>query len=388
MRLPKFTTATGIWAACTCLVIALVVGFAWPRAISVQTAIVDRGEVRREIAEEGRIRIHDVYSVAAPVGGLLKRMQLHPGDTIAKGQAVAFIAPSDPSLLDSRTAEETAAAVAAARSTLTLAESEMELARSENQRTSQLFDRGYAAKAALDRSQARLKSAISVVDQRKAELKRTIAAGSKPSVRAGSGITVRSPAAGKVLRILQQSEAAVSAGTPLMEVGDPAQIEVVAEFLSQDAATMREGAPALVEKWGGAQPIAAIVATVEPYARTKVSALGVEEQRVNVVLRLAQHEPALASQLGHGFGADVRVEVFKEKSTLRVPTDALIRRIDGGWSVFTVVNGRTRLVDVAVGDGDDRFRVVTAGLTAGDRVVLFPDEALPNDSVVKISPRR
>ncbi len=384
MKLPRFTTATGIWTASAAAVVALIAWFAWPRSVSVQIVVVDRGEVRREIAEEGRIRVHDIYIVAAPVGGLLKRVLLEPGDTVTKGDAVAAIAPADPSLLDARIAEEAAAVTAAARAGLALAESDLELARIEDARTTQLFDHGYAAKAALDRTRAGLKAATSVVDQRKAELKRALAAEGKPAARARTPTTVRSPASGKVLEILQESETVVAPGTPLLEIGDPGQIEVVAEFLSQDAAIMREGAPASIEKWGGSQPIAAVVHTVEPYAKTKVSALGVEEQRVNVVLHFTRNPPIVTSQLGHGFRADVRVVVFEQKDALRVPTDALIRQSDGGWATFRVVDGRARLAKVTVGDGDDRFRVVTAGLAARDNLVLFPGDTLKDGDTVQV----
>lgn len=387
MKLPKFTPASLFWIAAAAAVVMLVAWFAWPRAISVQTAAIDRGEVRREIVEEGRIRVHDVYTVAAPVGGLLQRIQLEAGDDIAKGAIVASIAPADPSLLDARIAEEANATAAAARSALALAEADLELARSDEARTKQLFERGFAANAALDRARAGLKVATAVVGQRKAELSRALAALGKPGARARTPTAVRSPASGKILSVIQQSETVVAPGAPLLEIGDPTQIDVVAEFLSQDAALMREGAPAFIENWGGSRRIAATVETIEPYARTKVSALGVEEQRVNVVVRLGGGEPNGLPQLGHGFRVDVRVLVFEEKDALRAPTDALVRREDNGWAVFRVVGGRARLTRVAIGDGDDRFRVVTDGLSAGDSVVLFPGDTLQDGDAVRIAAR-
>ncbi len=387
MAFPKFSTAARIWIACAAAVVALVAWLAWPRAVEIQIATVDLGEVRRSIAEEGRVRVRDVYTVASPVGGLLRRIELEAGDTVSKGDTLASIAPADPNLLDARVAQEAAAAVAAARATLALAEADRELARSDEARTKQLFERGFAAQAALDRAQAGLKVATSTVAQRKAELNRALASQGKPGARARALTTVRSPATGKVLRILQESETVVPAGAPLLEIGDPAQIEIVAEFLSQDAAIMREGAPAFVENWGGGEPIAATVHTIEPYARTKVSALGVEEQRVNVIVHLAGAPSGAAARLGHGFRVDVRILVFEAQDALRAPTDALIRRSEGGWAVFRVVDSRARLTSITIGDGDDRFRVVTGGIAAGDQVVLFPGDTLRDGDAVKVSAR-
>lgn len=384
MALPKLSNAARIWLASAILVAALIGWFIWPRAVHVEIGSIDRGEVRREITEEGRVRVHDVYTVASPVGGLLKRIQLEPGDAVKKGDVLASIAPADPSLLDARIAEEATASVAAAKAALALAEADLDLARSDQARTQQLFERGFAARAALDRTQTGVRVASSVVAQRKAELGRAEAAQGKPGARARSLTTVRSPASGRVLRVLLKSETVVSAGVPLIEIGDPQQIEVVAEFLSQDAAMMSEGDDAIVEMSNSGAPIAATIHAVEPYARTKVSALGVEEQRVNVILHLLRQHPGEAPRLGHDFRVDVRVVAFAQANVLRVPTDALVRQLDGGWGVFRVVNGRARLTKVTVGDGDDRFRVATAGVTAGDRVVLFPGDTLRDGDAVQV----
>lgn len=383
MKIPMFTAATRIWTLAALIVLAVVAWFAWPRAINVQIAAIDRGEVRREISEEGRVRVHDVYAVASPVGGLLKRIQLEAGDAISKGDVLASIAPADPSLLDARITEEAAATVTAARAALTLSEADLELAKRDEARTAQLFERGFAAQAALDRARAGLKVANAAVGQRKAELNRALASQGKPGARARTLTAVRSPASGKVLRVLQESETVVAPGVPLVEIGDPAQIEVVAEFLSRDAAIMREGAPAFVENWGGGKPIAATVHTIEPYARTKVSALGVEEQRANVIVHMVDAPPNATPQLGHGFRVDVRVVVFAQKDVVRIPTDALVRRGDNGWAVFKVVDGRTRLTEVTIGDGDDRFRTMETGLAAGDKVILFPGDALRDGDAVQ-----
>ena len=219
-----------------------------------------------------------------------------------------------------------------------------------------------------------------MVSQRKADLQRALATISAPASRSKKTV-VRSPSSGRVLQIVQESETVVLPGAPLLEIGDPEKIEIVAEYLSQDAALMREGACAIVESSGG-NPIAARVKTVEPFARTKVSALGVEEQRVNVVLDL-EDAGAARARLGHGYRTDVRVVIFEQKDALRVPTDALVRNGEANWAVFRILNGRAVLTTINIGEGDDRFRVVLEGVEGGDQVVLFPGDALKDGDRVR-----
>jgi len=180
--------------------------------------------------------------------------------------------------------------------------------------------------------------------------------------------------------VLQESETIAPAGAPLIEIGDPRQIEIIAEFLSQDAVQMQAGAHALIENWGGDLPIRAHVFRIEPYGRTKISALGVEEQRVNVVLHLDQ--PETAPPLGHGYRVDVRVVLSEQPNAVRVPTPALVR--DGtGWAVFRIARGRARLTPVQVGQDGGDYRAVMQGLSEGDRVVVYPGEALEDGTRVR-----
>jgi HlyD family secretion protein len=380
LRLPHFSTASWIWLSSLAALAIAIAWLIWPRAAAVEFATIDQGEVRRELEEEGRVRIRDVFTLTAPVGGLLQRIELQVGDRVEARDVVATIAPAAPVLLDARTEKEANAAITAARSALALAEADAELARSEQERFLALFERGFASKAALDRSRTALSSANAMVNQRKADLQRAIAVVSRPA-SISRNVSVRSPSSGRVLQILQESEATVAPGAPLLEIGDPAKIEIVAEYLSQDAVLMREGACAIVQSPSGS-PMAARVEVVEPYARTKISALGVEEQRVNVVLSL-EEEAAARARLGHGYRVDVRVVLFEQKDALRAPTDALVRNGDGGWAVFRIVDGRVRLTPVSIGEGDDRFRVIQEGLSLGDRVVLFPGDALKDGDRVR-----
>lgn len=375
----KLTVAQRVWLG-ACLVVALgLVWLAWPRPMSVEAALIDRGVVRSEVVDEARTRIHDVFVVAAPVSGELQRIELEPGDPIERGQVIASILPADPALLDARVAAEANAAVAAAQAAVAAAEAELQLAQSDQRRVEALFARQFASQAALDAANATQRAARAALNARRAELTRARAAASPPS-RARRATPVVSPAAGRVLRLLQQSEAIALAGAPLIEIGDPGQIEIVAEFLSQDAVRMQAGAPAQIENWGGDTPIPARVFRIEPYARTRISALGVEEQRVNVILHLAA--PQAAPPLGHGFRVDARVVLEEQSDVLRVPTDALLRNADG-WAVFIIRGGRARLTRVTLGGGGDDYRAATFGVAEGERVVLFPGDTLADGASVR-----
>lgn len=383
--LPKFSRAQWLWIGAGGALALLLSWMLWPRAQSVEAVVIDRGAVQREITDEGRTRIHDVFVISAPVGGELRRIELEPGDEVALGQVVAQIAPADPALLDARIASETRAGVGAARSSLAAAEARAELARRDQERTAALAAEGFASQAALDSANAALRAARADVSANRAELQRAQAAAGVGGARARSVTNVRSPATGRVLRLLQESEVVVAPGSPLIELGDPRDLEIVAEFLSQDAIQLRAGARAWIENWGGETPIPGRISRIEPHAHTKISALGVEEQRVNVIVRL--EDPASAPPLGHQFRVDVRAIVSEQQDVVRVPTDALVR--DGAnWAVFRVDRGRARLTPVILGDGGEQFRAVRGGLNEGDRVVMFPGDALEDDARVRVESQR
>jgi HlyD family secretion protein len=325
-----------------------------------------------------------VFTVSAPVGGALQRIELEPGDAVAQGQIIATILPADPALLDARVAAESRAAVAAAQAALTAAQADLELEASNQARVALLYQRDFASQAALDAANAALRAARAAVRARAAEVERARAAAGRPSLPARAPTPVRAPSAGRVLRLMQESASIVAPGAPIMEIGDPNSLEIVAEFLSQDAVLINAGAAASVENWGGEQAIPARVFRVEPFGRTEVSALGVEEQRVNVIAHLDGANGDIL--LGHGFRVDLRVIVSQQEDVVRVPVDALVR--DGaGWAVFRIQGGRARLTAVDVGEGGDRFRAVRAGLAQGDRVVLFPGDTLEDGAPVRADRR-
>ncbi len=385
MKIPKPPTSVWLWAGAALILAAGLAWLAWPRAPVVTTVTVSRGPVQLELVDEGRTRIHDVFVVAAPVSGALQRLPVEAGDGVGKGQVVATLRPAHPMPLDARSAAEADAAVTAAAAAVQAAEGDVVIARRQSVRTRALFDQGYASQASFDAAAAALTVANATLAARRADLRRARITAGLANGETREIVQVQSPAAGQVLRLYQQSEAVIAAGTPLLDIGNPARIEVVAEFLTQDAVRMHIGDPAYVENWGGGPPVSAKIARIEPFARTKVSALGVEEQRVNVIAQLAA--PQDAPRLGHGFRVDLRVLVARQDDAVRVPVDALVR--DGrDWGVYTVRDHRLVFKRVRIGEASGPFRPVLSGLQAGDSIVLFPSDALSTGLTVRVISER
>jgi HlyD family secretion protein len=357
-------------------VLVLVVGWGLlPRAVQVDIASADRADVLVQLVDEGRTRMHDVYVVSAPVSGRVLRVEVEPGDMVKAGGVLARITRVATGFLDTRTDLQSRAAVDAAAAQLRAAETQLDLARREHERTRQLAEQKLVSASAVDTSQTRLQAAQASRDAAQADLARARSA-LLPADRTSAGsVAVRAPVAGTVLSIPQKSENVVAAGSPLVELGDPSHVEVVAEFLSQDAVRMRPGQQAFIENWGGA-PLPATVERVEPVARMKVSALGVEEQRTNVILQFT--DPAAARALGHDFRVDARVIVDEARDAVRVPLGALFRHggSNEGWALYRVVDGRAVLTQVKTGIADENHRVIEDGITAGTQVILFPGSAV------------
>ena len=370
-----------IWMIAIAVTAAAVAWGLWPRATEVDLAVIDSGELRVELVDEGRTRMHDVYAVSAPVSGRVLRVEVEPGDTVAKGAIIARMTQAAAGFLDTRSDLSARAAINAAAATLRAADTELKLAGQEHMRTRSLADQKLVAAAAVDASQARLESAQASRDAAAAGLAQARSAVQPAERMAGGNIVIRAPVDGAVLRVPQKSESVVPVGSPLVEIGDPAHVEVVAEFLSQDAVRMRPGQHAVVENWGG-PPLAATVERVEPVARLKISALGVEEQRTNVVLQFVDRKAA--ATLGHDFRVDVRVAVEDAGSVLRAPLGALFRHGEG-WAVYKVIDGRARMVEVTAGIADTGYRQITGGLVSGDKVVLFPGNSVHDG--LRVTPR-
>jgi HlyD family secretion protein len=405
-----------------------------PRPPDVDTAPAAAGPLAATIDEEGRTRARDRYTVAAPTAGHLERVNLHPGDPVTRGQALAALrlAPLDAREREAaqgrlRTAEalrreggeNSARAVAdAARAAADTARAaaDAEQAARDRERAEQLHAKGYIALQELEHARSvetaarsaeaaarsaetaahkgaeaarfRAQAAASEVAVAKAAL----LAGEEGVAEERRRLVLRAPADGRVLRVLEESERVVAAGTPIIEVGDPARLEVVIEVLSSDAVRVRPGMPVRLEGWGGEKPLMAAVRTIEPAAFTKVSALGVEEQRVNVIADIA----GAPVDLGDGYRVEARIVTWAADAVLKVPASALFRDAappaggapsasGPGWAVFTAAEGRVRLRRVEVGHRTPAEAEITAGLAAGDRVVLHPPNELRDG--VRVSSR-
>lgn len=369
-----------IWGVAILVCLVLVGIGLVPRPLEVDIVKLDRGTVRVDLVDQGRTRMHDVYVISAPFSGRVLRVEVEPGDAVRAGDIVARMTRSAAGLLDSRTDLQARAAVDAAAAQLRAAQTEQDLAARDDARTRDLAAQRLVAAAAVDASQSRLKAAQAGRDAAEAELARARSA-LLPADQGTGGtvVAVRAPAAGRVLGIPQKSESVIAAGSPLVQVGDPSHVEVVAEFLSQDAVRMRPGQRAFIENWGGA-PLAATVERVEPVAHMKVSALGVEEQRTNVILQFTDRQAAGA--LGHDYRVDARVAVDEAPDALRIPLGALFRDGDG-WATYKVVDGRVALTRLDTGIADENHRVVDSGLAAGDEVVLFPGPEIGDGARVR-----
>jgi len=367
------------WVAAAALIAVVTTVAMMPNAQEADVARIDRGDVRVEVVDEGRTRMHDVYVISAPVTGRVLRVTVDPGDQVAAGAVVAHMSRAAAGFLDTRSDLQAKAAVAAAEAQLRSASADLALADREHGRNVELLRANLISKAAADQSEARLDAARAARDAANAEVARARSAVLDASRTVAGNVDVKSPSAGRVLRVPQESEAVINAGTPIVEVGDPLHVEVVAEFLSQDAVRMKAGATAQIESWGG-PALPAMVDRVEPIAHTKISALGVEEQRTNVILQFAQTPPQ--NLQAHDFRVDARVVISETKDAIRAPLGALFRR-EEGWATYKRVDGRAVLTPVVAADADSRYRVVTSGLSAGDEVILFPSSTIMDGARVK-----
>jgi HlyD family secretion protein len=360
----------------------------WPRPIAVETAVIGKRTIAVEVEEEGKSRIREVFAVSAPIAGRMKRIDLHAGDAVTAGRSVvARLQPMGPGLLDERSRKIAEAAVAAAhaavdlaRARLAQAQAQLGFLKGEFARASKLIERGTISERAFEKAKLDSETAQAEVDSAKASL--TVRERELESAEAallqGMGETaddccveVKAPVTGEVLRVLTESEQAVLPGAALLEIGDPADLEVAADLLSKDAVRISVGAQALIEGWGG-NALPARVSRIDPSAFTKVSALGIEEQRVPVVLQFADG-PSTRAGLGHDFRVFVRIEVWKGQDLTAVPLGALFRRGEG-WAVFTIIDGEARLTDVKLGERNSEYAEIKDGLGVGDVVVLHPGD--------------
>ncbi len=391
------------WGAIGAMLLAGLAYAFWPRPVPVDFGTVTRGPMQVTVGDEGRTRVKDAFVVSAPLAGRLQRIELKAGDAVAAAKTVvASIRPTDPTFLDvrSRRQAETAADAAEdardlAAAELRRAEAEESFSRQDLERATKLTLGSSISQRDLDRyrldyetRRAAVAAAKATFNVRSHELETARAALIGPETKADDAapaerccISVFAPVSGRVLRLLQESETVVTAGTPLLEIGDPHDLEVVVELLSTDAVKVRAGAPVIVSGWGGDGTLAGVVRRVEPFGFTKISALGVEEQRVNVIVDLTG-PPERRVALGHGYRVDVAIVIWQADQVVRVPVGALFRE-GADWAVFAVRNGRARLARLKLGHMNGTDAEVASGLAAGDQVVLHPFDRIADGTAVE-----
>lgn len=364
----------------------------WPRAEPVETAVVARRPLEITVEEEGQTRVRDRYVLYAPVAGSLRRIDLEVGDPAPRGTTLCTLDPLRPATLDQRSRAEAQARVAASRAELQRREAaarqaaaESELAAAEFARSENLLARRLVSQSQHDAARSRMQAtaaggraataAIEVarheLDSALASLRYTASSDTGPPLEA---VPMRSPVEGRVLKVYQESAGVVAAGQPLIEVGDPAALEVEVELLSRDAVRIQPGSRVRLERWGGEDILEAAVRTVEPTGFTKVSALGVEEQRVRVIADFTS-PPEAWQRLGDGYRVEAAFVVSERADALTVPSSAVFRR-DAGWAVFAVEDGRAHERTLTVGQSNGLLTEITGGLGEGATVIVHPGDAV------------
>jgi len=376
-------------------VVALLV-LAWlPKPVPVDVVAVTRATIVVTIDEDGRTRVKDRYTISAPLLGSLARVTLAAGDEVEEGQVVARIVPLPAPLLDPRARAEAEARVAAAAASVRVAEAAVtrartakEFADAELERKRSLFDKGSITRQGLDAATVDAKARGE--DQTSASFGVRVAAHELGVARATLGrirgdaaektdsLEVRSPVAGRVLRVMRESEGVIQPGTALLEVGDPAALEIVVDILTTDAIKLAPGAAATIDGWGG-EPLSGRLRLIEPSAFTRMSALGVEEQRVNAILDLVDPRERWAG-LGDGYRVDAHITALEAADVVAVPASALFRR-DDRWAVFRLAGGVATVATVEVG-ARAALVEVREGLAAGDEVIAYPSDALAEGTEV------
>jgi len=376
------------------VVAATIYGF-MPKPIEVDLVTVRLGPMRVTIEEEGRTRLKERFVVSAPVSGYLTRISLKAGDFVRRGQPLAILEPLRPQPLDRRSREEGTAAVLAAEAGFKAAKEKEQAAQADVEyidkranRIRNLYLKQYVAKDQLDQAESEAKKAKAVqlaaaaateaarfdVERAKALLK-SVAATSKNANQ--ESVRVISPANGAVFRLFRESEGPVAAGEPLVEIGDVRGLEVRVEALSSEAAKIRRGTRVVFRRWGGDKDLEGVVRVVEPAGFTKVSSLGVEEQRVLVIADIVS-PPAAWAALGDGYRVDAVFIVREKANVLQIPQGALFRS-GQKWAVFVDENGRARRRIVAIGDQNGLTAELLSGLKEGERVIAHPDDAIKDD---------
>ena len=378
--------------------LALVAWGLWPKPVVIETGTVTRGPLTVRVSEEGKTRVRNRYVVAAPVAGKMRRVSLKPGDEVQAGVTIlTAIEPVAPPLLDPRARAQAEAVVSMteasrkqAAESLEAKRAALKMAAADRDRMRAVTRGGSLSESDRDKTEgdASIKAAevraaefsLQVIDY---ELAQARAAMERPDSNSSENLLqMKSPVSGRVLKVMQESEMVVAPGTPILEIGDPTDIEIEAEILSRDAVTIHPGDLVEVGQWGGETPLRGRVRRVEPAAFTKISALGVEEQRVIVLSDLVA-VPAAARALGDRYRVEVSVAVWQSDDVLIVPAGALFRE-GNAWQTYIFRNGTAKLTPVQAGHSDGRFTEILSGVEAGDEVLLHPPDTVKDGaSVIK-----
>lgn len=371
----------------------------WPDPVRVEIASVARGPLVVTVDGEGKTRIRERFVLSAPVTGQMPRLELHPGDRVALGAKLVEIVPTEPPLLDERTRAQAEAQVKLAvagtsqsKARVSMAEATHEFARSELARVETLVRSGAVNRSALDEAQLRLRTAEgdlqsarfgARIAQYEVEVAQAALSRLTGARKGGANqdkvarVVVGAPIEGTVLRVDHESAGLVQAGAPMLEIGDPAALEIVVDLLSMDAVAVQPGAEVRIDQWGGDAVLEASVRLVEPSAFTKVSALGIEEQRVNVIADFKSPREAYRA-LGDGFRAHAQIVIWERQDTIKLPMSALFREKDG-WVVFVVAEGRAHLRAVTIGRRGRTEVEVLGGVAEGERIIVHPGDQVADE---------
>lgn len=365
-----------------------------PEKLKVDITLVEKGDLIIFVEGEGKTRIHDIYTIYTPIDGRVTRIESDPGDVVIAGKTIiANMYPANPAFLDKRSETQAKADIKGAKAALSLASSRVRQAQaqldfdhSEYKRTQELFKNNMVSTAELERAEKRL--TMQKVEKETLIANRTLMESRLSAAQAKllqpepieemknevCQICIYSPVDGHVLRILHKSESIIPAGTALVEIGDPRDLEINIEMLSTNAVKVNVGDKAFIKRWGGTEDLAAVVKVIEPSGFTKISALGVEEQRVNVILALTEPYEKWRS-LGDAFRVEAEIIIEQMTNTITIPLSALFRQ-NGNWSVFKVIDGVVVLQAVTVGKRDNFSTEIIEGISVGEQVIVHPNNSV------------
>ncbi len=388
----------GLLAILTVIILAIVYGFL-PRAVNVETATVKRGQMRVVIEEEGKTRVVNRYVVSAPVSGYALRSGFDVGDQVKKGQAISELEPLRPAVLDPRSRAEAEANVAAARASIKAAmenaeaaRAAEELAKKELHRITKLYNDDLVSREQMDeaetgalRADAALKSSQFAVEVSRHEMEAAMTAlkysASRVEVDAEETIVITSPVNGRVLKIHHESEGVVSEGQSLIEIGDPTLLEIEIDVLSEDAVRIEPGMTVYFNRWGGDASLEGKVRIVEPFGFTKISALGVEEQRVLIISDIIA-PPEKWERLGDGYRVEAGFVLWQNEDVLQIPSSALFRYEDG-WAVFVMTGSKAKIRKIEIGHENGLVAEVFSGVNKDETVITHPDSSIADGTTVK-----